>query len=136
MAFASPVLQRVPARLLSVCGYGMDLKRTVLVAPGGTYGVTREPTDAVGTFSLTLRNLVPGSAVQVQTAAGAPLYNATAAGTVLLVPLTAFAPGSALNDLQVKVRKGSAAPFYQPWSTQVQAEPGAASIFVSQTPDE
>ena len=88
MAFASPILQRVPARLLSVCGYGMALKRTVLIAPGGTYGVTREPTDAVGTFSLTLRNLVPGSAVQVQTAAGAPLYNATAAGTVdtLLLP--------------------------------------------------
>lgn len=136
MVFASPILQRVPARQMSISGYGMVLKRTALVVPGGTYGVTREPTDAVGAFALTLNNLVPGSAVQVQTAAGAPLYNATAAGSTLLVPLTAYAAGSPLNDLQIKVRKGSSAPYYQPWTTFVQAAPGAASIFVSQTPDE
>lgn len=108
------------------------------VRPAGNMAVGRMrlASEPIGAFVLTLDNLVAGSAVQVQTLDGLPLFNGTAPGRSLVVPLQVYAAGSALNDLQVKVRKGSAAPFFQPWSTQVQAEPGDASIFVSQIPDE
>lgn len=100
------------------------------------FAVQRLPSDPAGNFNLTLNGLVPGSAVQVQTAAGAAVLNFTSAGSSAVVPLTAYVTGSPLNDLRVKVRKGSAAPFYQPWSTEVTAQVGSSAIFVSQNPDE
>ena len=106
--------------------------------PAGNMSVGRMrlASEPVGVFVLTLGNLVVGSAVQVQTQGGAPLFNSIASASAMEVPLQVYAAGSPMNDLQVKVRKGSSAPFYQPWFTQVQAVAGAASIFVSQTPDE
>lgn len=46
-----------------------------------------------------------------------------------------YASGSPLNDLRIKVRKGSAAPYYRPYETQATAQVGSASIFVSQIPE-
>lgn len=94
------------------------------------------PTDPIGSYTLTLTNVVAGSAVQVESQSGVPLYNGTAAGATVVMPLQAYAPGSPLNDLRIKVRKGSASPYYQPWQTQATAVKGVASIFVSQIPDE
>jgi hypothetical protein len=94
------------------------------------------PTDPIGTYTLTLTNLAVGSAIQVESQSGVALYNGTAAGATMVVPLQTYAPGSPLNDLRIKVRKGSASPFYQPWQTQATAVKGSASIFVSQIPDE
>ena len=106
--------------------------------PAGNMSVGRMrlASEPIGVFMLALGNLAVGSAVQVQAADGTPLFNGTAAAQSMVIDLDVYAAGSPLNDLQVKVRKGSSAPFYQPWFTQVQAVAGAASIFVSQTPDE
>lgn len=100
------------------------------------YAPQRLPTDAQGTFSLALTNVVPGSAVQVETVSGVQLHNGTAMATNYSVLLDAYAPGSPLNNLRIKVRKGSSAPYYQPWESLATATPGSASIYVSQIPDE
>jgi hypothetical protein len=100
------------------------------------YMPQRLPTDPIGTFSLTLTNIAPGSAVQVETAGGTSLHNGTSAGAEYGVLLDAYAPGSPLNSLRIKVRKGSSSPFFQPWETLATATPGSASIYVTQIPDE
>lgn len=102
---------------------------------GGTVGVGRLPTDSVGTFALTLTGLVVGSAVQIETQSGTPIENRTATATTEVFSVPAFAVGNASNDLRIKIRKGSAAPFYQPFETLAVAFVGAQSIFVNQTPD-
>jgi hypothetical protein len=103
---------------------------------GATIGVKRLATDSIGTFSLTLTNLVVGSAVQVETQAGATIENRTAASTSETFSVPTYAVGSAANDLRIKVRKGSAAPFYLPYETLATALVGSQSIFVSQIPDQ
>lgn len=94
-------------------------------------------TDAIGVFALTLTNLVVGSAIQIEDQLGTTtLYNGTAASTSQLINLSAYAGGSSLNDLRIKVRKGSSSPFYQPYETLATAIVGSGSIYVSQIPDE
>lgn len=103
----------------------------------GSWGRQRLPTDPLGAFSLTLTNLVVGSVIQVQEqVSGTTLYNGTAAATSQLISLSAYAGGSAKNDLRIKVRKGTATPFYQPYETLAVASVGSQSIYVSQVPDE
>lgn len=94
-------------------------------------------TDPIGVFSLTLTNLIVGSAIQIQDQATGltTLYNGTAAATTAVITLSAYAPGSPLNDLDIRVRKGSAAPKYKPFQTQATAVVGAQSVFVAQIPD-
>lgn len=93
-------------------------------------------TDPVGNFSLTLTNVIAGSAIQIETQDGTTtLHNSTAAGSTVNITLSAYGAGSALNDLRIKVRKGSAAPYYQPYETLTTAVVGAQSIYVSQIPD-
>jgi len=95
------------------------------------------PGDAVGTFALTLNGVVVGSAIQIEDQAGTTtLYNGTAATSSPLINLSAYAPGSSLNDLRIKVRKGSGTPFYRPYETLTTAFVGAQSIYVSQIQDE
>lgn len=94
------------------------------------------PDDPVGTFALTLTSLVVGSAIQVESTSGVPLYNGTADASTKLINLQAYAGGSPLNSLRIKVRKGSASPYYQPWETLATASVGSQSIYVSQIPDE
>ena len=94
------------------------------------------PDDPVGTFVLTLTNLVVGSAIQIEDQAGTTtLHNSTTSTTLKSISLQAYAPGSPLNNLRIKVRKGSA-PTYQPWETLATAVIGSNSIYVSQIPDE
>lgn len=94
------------------------------------------PTDTIGTFTLTLTNVVTGSAIQIESQDGSTtLHNSTAAGSTVNITLQAYAAGSPLNDLRIKVRKGSAAPYYQPYETLTTAVVGAQSIYVSQIPD-
>lgn len=105
--------------------------------PVGAYsrGRQRLPTDSVGTFVLTLTGLVVGSAVQIETQAGVTIENRTAASSSESFNVPAYAVGNAANSLRIKVRKGSAAPFYQPYETQATASVGAQSVFISQIPD-
>lgn len=101
-----------------------------------TLGVQRLPTDPIGVFSLTLTNVVTGSAIQIESQDGTTtLHNSTAAGSTVGITMQAYAAGSPLNDLRIKVRKGSAAPYYQPYETLTTAIVGSQSIYVSQIPD-
>ncbi len=94
-------------------------------------------TDSIGTFALTLTNVVVGSAIQIEDQAGTTtLYNGTAATSTPLINLSAYAGGSGLNNLRIKVRKGSASPYYIPWETVTVAVVGSQSIYVAQVPDE
>ena len=99
-------------------------------------GVFAFPTDPIGNFALTLTNVVTGSVIQIESQDGTTtLHNSTAAGSTVNITLQAYAAGSPLNDLRIKVRKGSAAPYYQPYETLTTAVVGAQSIYVSQIPD-
>jgi hypothetical protein len=94
-------------------------------------------TDSIGTFALTLTNVVVGSAIQIEDQAGTTtLYNGTAATSSPLINLSAYAGGSSLNNLRIKVRKGTGSPYYQPWETLATAFVGSSSIYVAQIPDE
>lgn len=100
-------------------------------------GVAAWATDPVGTFILTLANVVPGSSIQVETQSGATtLYNGVAANASPTINLSAYASGSPYNSLRVKVRKGTSSPYYQPYETLTTAFVGSQSIYVSQIPDE
>jgi len=112
-------------------------KPTVFGTPGCAYDHQDVATESFGVFALTLTNLVIGSSIQIEDQSGTTtFYNGTAAGTSQLINLDAFAPGSSLNDLRIKVRKGSSAPYYQPYETLATASVGAQSIYVSQIKDD
>lgn len=122
-----------PHAMLSFAGIRTSKSRAVCM---NGFSVAALPTDSVGSFSLTLTNLVVGSAIQVEASNGTPLINRTVTTDVETLGLQAYAPGSPLNNLRIKVRKGSASPYYQPWETLTTAFPGSTSIFVSQISDE
>ena len=105
--------------------------------PSGWAGAITPPANdfPLGVYALTLTNLIPGSAVQVES--GSTVFHfSTAAGSTLLVNLNAYAEGSPLNNLTIKVRKGSAAPYYQPYRTETTAVVGSQAIYVSQIEDQ
>lgn len=102
----------------------------------GVLARQRLSTDSVGTLTLTLTGIVIGSAIQIETQAGIAIENRTADATSESFSVPAYAAGSANNDLRIKVRKGSASPFYLPYETLATAFVGAQPIFVSQIPDE
>lgn len=116
----------------------IGIARGKAVSIGGvSLGVAAWATDPVGTFILTLTNVVPGSSIQVETQSGATtLYNGVAANASPTINLSAYASGSPYNSLRVKVRKGTSSPYYQPYETLTTAFVGAQSIYVSQIPDE
>ena len=100
-------------------------------------GNARLPSDAIGNFILTLTNVVVGSAIQIETQDGSStLYNGVAATSSPTINLSAYATGSAYNDLRIKVRKGTSSPYYQPYQTLTTAFVGSQSIYVLQIPDE
>ncbi|MBP7501168.1 MAG: hypothetical protein KA784_00110 [Aquabacterium sp.] len=106
---------------------------------GGPAAIARQrlPTAPVGSFSLTLTNLVVGSVIQIEDQVGGTTrYNGTAASTSAVVSLSAYVSGSALNDLRIKVRKGSGAPYFKPYETLTTAFVGSQSIYVSQIQDD
>jgi len=108
-------------------------------AVGSLMAVSRQTiaTDPIGTFALILTNVVVGSAIQIEDQAGTTtLYNGTAATSSPLINLSAYAGGSSLNNLRVKVRKGTGSPFYRPYETLTTAFVGSQSIYVSQIQDD
>lgn len=105
-------------------------------AAGVAYAVQRLPADPAGVFALTLRGVVVGSAIQIESQDGTPFSNSIAVSSTPAFLLTAYALGSPLNELRIKVRKGSASPFYRPFETETTAVVGTQTIFVSQIPDE
>lgn len=102
-----------------------------------TFGIKRLPTDSIGNNSLTLTNLVIGSAVEVEVASGGTvIVNTTAAATSLVLTIPVYQQGSTSNSIRIKVRKGSASPYYRPYETLFTVAVGSASVYISQTPDE
>ena len=122
---------------------GRNVGNTVQTSGPGTTatrfvgGVQPLPSDmAIGAFTLTLTNLITGSAVQVESQDGTKtLYNGVAAGAALEISLNAYATGSSLNALRIKVRKGTSAPYYQPFETLATAIVGSNSIYIQQLQD-
>ena len=127
-------MSSLPSPFLTISPAG----RGITVGYGNlAQGVFRFDTDAIGTLSLTLTNLVIGSAIEIQTqAAGTSLYNGTASGTTATLTLSAYGIGSANNNLRIKVRKGSTSPYYQPYETLTTAFVGSQSIYIAQVADE
>lgn len=115
----------------------IDVPEFVVTQTLNSLTVQRLPDEPIGAFALTLTNLIVGSAIQIEAAGtGEVLVNMAADSTTENIGLSVYAAGSPRNDLRIKVRKGSAAPFYQPYETQATAVVGAQSIHVSQIPDE
>lgn len=133
MTVCNLVMQRGPSKNMSwVRSSTVKFAENVFT---GSYSEQKSATDALGTFALTLTNIIPGSAVQVES--GSTVFHfSIAASDTLLINLQAYAAGSPLNALTIKVRKGSEAPYYQPYRTQTTAIVGAQSIFVSQIEDQ
>lgn len=100
-------------------------------------GVFAFPTDPVGTFALTLTNIVIGSRIHVETQGdGTALHDSVADATDETISLSAYANGSPYNSLRIKVRKGTGPQTYKPFETLATAVVGAQSIYVGQIPDE
>lgn len=123
----------IPGGLINVSGLATGKSRPMGLC---VFSVAALPTDPIGSFVLTLTHVIVGSAVQVESQSGTSLYNGTAATGTVVIPLQVYSAGSPLNELRIKVRKGSASPFYQPWETLATAIKGSASIYVAQIPDE
>jgi len=98
--------------------------------------VLRLPTDPVGTFTITLTNVVVGSRVHIEKQSDSTeFYDSVATASTVVVNLSAYAAGNPNNNLRIKVRKGSTAPKYVPFETYATAVVGSASSYVSQIPD-
>lgn len=103
----------------------------------GVWGQMRLSTEPIGVFALTLTNVVVGSGIQIEDQAGTTtLYNGVAASSNPTINLDAYSGANPLNDLRIKVRKGTATPFYRPFETLTTAVVGSQSIYVAQIPDE
>lgn len=102
-----------------------------------TYSVQKASTDAIGTFTLTLTNVVVGSRVHIEKASdGTAYYDGVAGASTVVLSLSAYVSGSVNNDLKIKVRNASGTPTYKPFETQAVAIVGAGSVYVSQILDE
>lgn len=116
---------------------GLDKPGTNRGFFGHTVSVQRLPTEPIGTFSLTLTNVVIGSRIHIETQGdGTTLHDSVADATDEMINLSAYASGSAYNALRIKVRKGTGSPTYKPFETLTTAIVGAQSIYVGQIPDE
>ena len=93
------------------------------------------PTDPIGTNALTLTNLVSGSAIRVEEADGTLREFREADATSEAFTLDVYSAGSAKNNLVIKVRKGTAAPKYLPFTTYVTAAVGSQSVYIAQVAD-
>ena len=115
---------------------GLSRGKTI-TSVGVSLGVCRLPTDPIGTFALTLTNVVVGSRIHIETQGdGTALHDSVADATDETISLSAYASGSAYNALRIKVRKGTGSPTYKPFETLATAIVGAQSIYVGQIADE
>ena len=126
----------IPNGRLTIIGAGRG--KLVPANVGGlSLGVSRWPTDPIGTFALELTNVVIGSRIHIETQGdGTALHDSVADATSETISLSAYASGSAYNALRIKVRKGTGSPTYKPFETLTTAIVGAQSIYVGQIPDE
>lgn len=93
------------------------------------------PTDPIGNQTLTLTNLVSGSAIRIEEADGTLREFRTATGTSEAFTLSVYSAGNAKNSLVIKVRKGTSAPKYLPFTTYMTATVGSQSVYIAQVAD-
>ena len=115
-----------------------SLKNRKFVLGGNGVGYVPLPTDPIGTFTLTLQNLVVGSLWEVETVSvqGTSISSGTATNATTIISLSAYSTGSSNNSMRVKVRNSSASPYYQAFETQTTAVVGSLSIFINQVRDD
>lgn len=82
------------------------------------------------TFTLTIDNVVVGSAIRIEESDGTLIEFRTATGTAEV-----FTMGASLGTITIKIRKGTSGTKYLPYETQTTAFDGSASIYVSQVAD-
>ncbi len=126
----------IPNGRLTIIGAGRG--KLVPANVGGlSLGVSRWPTDPIGTFALELTNVVIGSRIHIEAQGdGTALHDSVADTANETINLSTYAAGSPYNALRIKVRKGTGSPTYKPFETLATAIVGAQSIYVGQIPDE
>lgn len=91
------------------------------------------PTDPQGSMVLTLTNVVVGSRYRVEDAtSGALVAEGTAAASSVALTLDYYLPN---QTVKIKVRKGTAAPKYQPFDTLAVIGSADQAIYVAQVAD-
>lgn len=109
---------------------------------GGLHARQLLLTDAKGTCTLRLKNAVAGSRYRIEVVAGGALVadgdvpGAPGIAVDLDVAVPYYAAGNPANDLRIKVRKASAAPYYRPFETQASAQAGVVVAYISQELDQ
>jgi hypothetical protein len=102
----------------------------------GVYSVQKSATDSIGSTTLTLTNVVVGSAIRIEVqTTGALVESRTATLTAEVFALSYYESGAAANDLRIKVRKGSGSPLYKPFETLATIGAAAQSSYIAQIPD-
>lgn len=87
------------------------------------------------TCALTLTNIIAGSSVLIVSQDGGTVhYNGTSAGSTFNQTITLY--GDSRDQWRIRVRKGTSAPYYQPWETLLTATAAGASIYVAQVADD
>lgn len=86
------------------------------------------------THTLTLTNVVVGSRVFIRDQANTTThYDQIAAASTVVINVTVY--GDARDNWRIKIRKASAAPYYQSYETLMTATAGNSSIYVNQLPN-
>ncbi len=108
----------------------MTLNHGVVLSRG------RLATDSIGTCDIRIQNAVTGSRYRIEVSStGTLVAEGDVASNDFSVNVPLYPPGNAANTLKVKIRKGTTAPKYQPFETQVTAVSAGALAYVSQVPD-
>jgi hypothetical protein len=96
--------------------------------------IERLPTEPISTTTLTLTNVVSGSAWRIEDTADDSLVDSgTASGSTVNASVPWFGTD---RTLRIKVRKGTASTYYKPFETQATVGGSTVFIFVFQIPDE
>ena len=129
-------MMSIPMGAVTVCA-NIERRMSLPMLTGGGFSRAALPTDPIGTHTLTLTNVVTGSRIAIRDQANTTtLYDQIAAASTVVIPLSVYAGGSALNNWRIRIRKASSGTTYIPYETLMTATVGASSIYVSQIPDE
>jgi formylmethanofuran dehydrogenase subunit D len=96
----------------------------------------RLSTDSIGNCDIRIKNAVTSSRYRIEIASdGTLVVEGTVASQDFNVSVPYYPAGNSNNSLVVKVRKGTSAPKYQPFETQVEAGAAGALAYIAQVPD-
>ncbi len=100
-------------------------------------GVCRLPSDPVGNFTLQLTNIVVGSVLRLEDGLGNLIsHTPSVATSSVSLTIPTYTTGSPRNQIKIKVRKGTASPYYKPWQYMATSFVGSLPIYVSQESEE